>query len=194
MSDASPDPDWLERPLAYAHRLEMRSLDEITLVVVHCTELPDLATARIYGERIRYSGSRTGNSGHVYIDRDGAVEFWVPLERIAHHTRGYNSHSVGIELVNRGRYPDWYDSRKQAMNEAYTSGQIRSLRQLLGWLCQSLPGLTHIAGHEDLDRAWIPASDDATRRVRRKLDPGPRFPWDALRDCGGLVRTGTDGE
>ena len=37
--------------------------------------------------------------------------------------------------------------------------------------------LRHIAGHEDLDREQVPASDDPTLRVARKRDPGPLFPW-----------------
>ena len=48
--------------------------------------MPELATARRFGERIHYDESRTGNSGHYYIDRDGAVHQYVGVERIAHHT------------------------------------------------------------------------------------------------------------
>ena len=84
---------WLE----YAHRLDAREPGEIDLVVLHCTELPDLGTAREYGERIHYPSSRTGNAGHYYIDRDGRTEQWVPLDRVAHHVRGHNRNSVGIE-------------------------------------------------------------------------------------------------
>ena len=71
-------------------------------MVIHATELPDMETAREYGERIHHDESRTGNSGHFYIDRDGRIEQWVPLDRVAHHVRGHNRDSVGIELVNGG--------------------------------------------------------------------------------------------
>ena len=67
----------LYAPLAYADRLQLRALGDIDLVVIHCTELPDLAMAREYGERIVHASSQTGNSGHYYIDRDGAVQQWV---------------------------------------------------------------------------------------------------------------------
>jgi len=40
-----------------------------------------------------------------------------------------------------------------------------------------LEALRHIAGHEDLDRGQVPASNDASIPVPRKRDPGPRFPW-----------------
>ena len=59
------------RPLAYEHNLQARESDGIDLVVVHCTELPDLEAARDFGMQIRYPESKTGNSGHFYIDRDG---------------------------------------------------------------------------------------------------------------------------
>jgi N-acetylmuramoyl-L-alanine amidase len=106
-----------EKPLFYASNLEQRPLESIDLIVIHCTELPDLATAREYGERVHYSETGTGNSGHYYIERNGRVEQWVPRHRIAHHVRGFNERSLGIELDNIGRYPEWFDSRKQVMAE-----------------------------------------------------------------------------
>ena len=169
----------IEQPLPYAGRLELRATDAIDLAVIHCTELPDLATAREYGERVLYP-SGTGNSGHYYIDRDGTVLRYVPDERIAHHVRGHNPRAIGIELVNRGRWPDWLDSRRQAMDEAYPDVQVEALAALLRQLAAALPSLCFVAGHEDLDRETVAASDDPSKQVQRKLDPGPRFPWQRL--------------
>jgi len=163
--------------LPYALALAVRSREEIDLVVIHCTELPDLAMARVYGERILYPTSSTGNSGHYYIGRSGRVEEWVPIERTAHHVRGFNGRSVGIELVNLGRYPRWFDSQSQAMTQPYTPAQIDSLTQLLRRLQKLLPALRWITGHETLDTATVAASDDAAKTVSRKRDPGPLFPW-----------------
>ena len=163
-------------PLPYEGLLDARPLQQIDLVVVHCTELPDLSTAREYGERAHY-GSGTGNSGHWYIDRDGRVERWVDPARVAHHVRDYNARSVGIELVNRGRWPDWLDSRRQAMEEPYPEAQVAALVALLATLATELPALRWIAGHEDLDTGLVAATDDPALQVRRKRDPGPLFPW-----------------
>lgn len=176
------------KPLSYADRLQARSLDDIVMVVVHATELPDLATAREYGERIHYPQSGTGNSGHFYIDRDGTVEQWVPLVRIAHHVAGHNANSVGIELVNLGRYPNWLDSRHQHWQEESTGNQVEALIGLLRSLRSELPKLRCIAGHDELDRREVEASDDPGLRVRRKLDPGPDFPWSRVVDGSGLAR------
>ncbi len=164
-------------PLPYQARLSQRDPASIDLVVIHCTELPDLAMAREYGERVLYPESGTGNSGHFYIDRDGTIHQYVDLDRVAHHVRGVNDRSVGIELVNSGRYPDWLDSGHQAMDEAYPPAQVDALIALLDWLARSLPSLQWIAGHEDLDTELAVASDDPGLRVPRKRDPGPRFPW-----------------
>jgi len=164
-------------PLPYCDRLDTRPLDAIDLVVIHCTELPDLATARAYGERIHHAASRTGNAGHFYVERDGRVHQWVPLERVAHHVRGYNPRSIGIELCNPGRYPDWFDSRRQRMTAPYTEEQVAALLALLDELCAELPSLTRISGHETLDTGRVPASDRPDRQVFRKRDPGPLFPW-----------------
>ena len=136
--------------------------------------------ARDYGERVLYAATGTGNSGHYYIDRDGGVEEWVPPDRIAHHVRGLNDRSIGVELVNRGRYPDWYDSGRQRMTEPYAARQIQSLTGLIHDLQRTLPSLRWIAGHEALDTAMVAASDSPDLQVRRKRDPGPLFPWDTV--------------
>jgi N-acetylmuramoyl-L-alanine amidase len=184
-----------QRLLGYADRLGARDARRIDLAVIHCTELPDLQTARAYGERIHYAATGTGNAGHFYVDRDGTTEQWVPVSRVAHHVRGWNDRSVGIELVNRGRYPDWLHSQRQDMTEPYAEAQLEALLALLRTLRERLPGLRHIAGHEDLDRETVPASDDPGRRVRRKLDPGPLFPWQRVLAASGLqrLRPGEDG-
>jgi len=178
----------VERPLPYVDRLAARELAAIDLVVVHCTELPDLASAREYGERVQYADRGTGASGHWYVDRDGALQRWVPEQRVANHTRGYNERSVGIELVNRGRHPDWFRSDRQTMTEPYPEPQLAALLALLAHLRAAVPGLAYIAGHQDLDTALVPASDDATRTVPRKLDPGPLFPWPRALAGSGLHR------
>ena len=176
-----------DQPLPYVARLPERPAGAVTLVVIHCTELPDLATAREYGERVLYE-SGTGASGHYYIDRDGSIYRYVPGTRVANHVRGHNPPSIGIELVNRGRYPNWYDSHQQTMTEPYAAAQIAALRALLAQLRKEFPNLHEIAGHEDLDTARVPASDDPGLEVPRKLDPGPLFPWADVLTGSGLQR------
>jgi N-acetylmuramoyl-L-alanine amidase len=181
-----------DEPLPYVERLLERRLEDIDLIVIHCTEVPDLAMARAYGERVLYVESGTGASGHYYIERDGRILRYVPPQRVANHTRGFNPRSIGIELVNRGRYPDWYRHDNQTMTEEYPAAQIAALLQLLASLRGELPNLRLIAGHEDLDLAQVPASDDPNVLVPRKLDPGPLFPWAVVLESGGLQRFRAD--
>jgi len=181
-----------QRPLSYVDRLESRDPDDVRRIVIHATELPDLATAREYGERIHYPESRTGNSGHFYIDLDGGIEQWVPLDRVAHHVRGHNADSIGIELVNRGRWPDWYSYSSQTWDQDYPDIQINALIRLLRALTADLPEPPTIIGHGQLDRTEVQASDDPIRSVRRKLDPGPTFPWSRVLRESALVRESVD--
>ena len=180
--------DFIDAPLPYVELLGSRATADIDLVVIHCTELPDLASAREYGEQIHYAQSGTGNSGHFYIDRDGTISRWVPENRIAHHVRGLNAHSIGIELVNTGRFPAWLDSTHQSMDEAYPPAQIEALIALLEDLQARIPSINQIAGHEDLDTEEVEASDDPTLSVRRKRDPGPMFPWTRVLAGSPLIR------
>lgn len=174
--------------LSYVHRLQTRRLEDIRLVVIHCTELPDLAMARSFGEKILHQQSRTGNSGHFYIDRDGHCEQWVPLERVAHHVRGFNPGSIGIELVNNGRYPDWFNSDSQQVTDPYPDLQLQMLVRLLHQLEQQLPGLEHITGHSEIDTEMLPSKDRPEIKIRRKIDPGPLFPWQDVMDAISLKR------
>ena len=182
-----PTPLIHDQPLPYVDLLPARAADAVDLVVMHCTELPDLATAREYGERVLHA-SGTGNSGHYYVDRDGAIHRYVPGTRVANHVRGHNANSIGIELVNLGRYPHWWDSRQQQMTEPYAAPQIAALRALLAHLRSAFSRLQYIAGHEDLDTALVAASDDPALTVRRKLDPGCLFPWAEVLADSGLAR------
>lgn len=180
LPDLPPMPPVEIEPLPYEQKLDARPLSQIDLVVVHCTETPTLASAREFGERVLYEGSGTGNSGHYYIDRDGRVLLYVRPDRVAHHVRGHNPRSIGIELVNTGRYPHWRDSKYQAMDEPYPEAQIAALIALLAQLQAQFPSVKFIAGHEDLDREMEQALDDPTVQVPRKRDPGPLFPWERI--------------
>lgn len=174
-------------PLPYQALLEARDPASIDLVVIHCTELPDLAMARRFGEEVRYP-SGTGNSGHYYIDRDGSLHQYVDPAFIAHHVRGYNARAIGVELVNTGRYPHWLARDAQRMDEPYPDVQIQALVELLRWLAQRYPALRYIEGHEDLDTATEAASDDPAVQVQRKRDPGPLFPWPRVLEALSLRR------
>jgi len=176
------------RPVPYIAHLPLRDPAGIDLVVMHCTETPDLASAREFGERVLYPETGTGACGHYYIDRDGALVCYVEPERTANHVRGWNPRSIGVELVNRGRWPHWYDSRHQTMDEPYTEAQVVALVELLAQLRGRFPALRFIAGHEDLDTARVEASDDPSLSVWRKRDPGPLFPWERVLAACGLAR------
>lgn len=192
--DGIEEPPIIDQPLPYTDRLEQRNPGTIDLIVLHCTELPDLAEARTMGERVLYEGSGTGASGHYYIDRDGTCYRYVGDDRVAHHVVGYNQLSLGIELVNRGRYPRWFHAGSQAMTEPYEDRQIDSLTGLIRQLCKAHPSIAKIAAHADLDRRTVAAEDDPSIQIRRRLDPGPQFPWKAVLKAVGLERIGAEVE
>ena len=177
-----------QNPLSYQERLASRGTDHINLLVIHCTELPDLQTARVYGERIQHKDTATGNSGHYYIDKDGSVHEFVGPRYVAHHVKGYNAYSLGIELVNQGRYPNWFHAAHQVLNDPYPSEQIDALIRLINKLSEDYPSIHQIAGHEDLDLEWVESENDPKTKIKRKVDPGPLFPWERVMGEVGLER------
>jgi len=183
----------LDTLLAYNKKLESRNTSDIELVVIHCTELPNIKTARVYGEKIQYD-SGTGNSGHYYIAKDGSSYQWIENHRIAHHVKGHNKNSIGIELDNLGRYPHWHQTNAQVMYDKYPTEQISALISLLLKLHEHIPTLKYITGHEDLDTRLIRSDNDPEIYIRRKMDPGQMFPWEQVMKQVNLINIGTLGK
>ncbi len=94
---------------------------------------------------------------------------------------GLNDQSIGIELVNRtwchasekGVEPDTGARDRLCFYPDFADGQIALLTELLDKILERHPDVkpTHIIGHSDI------APD-------RKIDPGPRFPWQRLASLG----------
>ncbi|MBL4602664.1 MAG: N-acetylmuramoyl-L-alanine amidase [Emcibacteraceae bacterium] len=165
--------------LPYWNKLGERYTADLNMIVIHATELTDMDEAREYGERVLYE-SGTGASGHYYIDRNGSIEQYVPDNRIANHTSGWNKNTLSIELINLGRYPNWYHSDHQIMQEPYPQEQIDALIILLNQMIANHPTIKYTQGHEDLDTRKIASDNDPNIMVDRKMDPGNHFPWDQI--------------
>lgn len=106
-------------------------------------------------------------SAHYLIDEAGAVEALVPEERRAWHAGAgrwgdvadVNSHSIGIELQNRGTHP--FAHRQMAALEALLADILAR---------RAIPP-ERVIGHSDM-------------APLRKADPGPRFDWRRLARAG----------
>lgn len=93
--------------LPWSGSLPQRELAEITAVVLHATETPDLAAARqIAMQSVGQNG--VGLCGHLYIDRDGTCVRFVALNRIANHVCGHNRRTIGArEAAALYGWEDW---------------------------------------------------------------------------------------
>ena len=180
-------PDIIDNKLPYWLKLGARTTDELDMIVIHATELPDMAEARFYGERVLY-GDQTGASGHYYIDRDGTIIQYVPDNRIANHTSGWNSRTLGIELINLGRFPNWYHTDYQKMQEPYPPDQINALIVLVNELKSRYPSIKFVNGHEELDTRLVPSDNNPEILVSRKMDPGAYFPWKKFIEAVKLIK------
>ena len=129
-----------------------------SLIVLHYTAMPTVAEARA-----RLCDPLAEVSAHWLISEAGEVEPLVAEDRRAWHAGAgawagitdVNSHSIGIELANRGDHP-------------FAAAQMAALETLLAGIMArwSIPPHRVIA-HSDMAPA-------------RKADPGPRFDWHRL--------------
>ncbi|KAF1712709.1 N-acetylmuramoyl-L-alanine amidase [Pseudoxanthomonas kalamensis DSM 18571] len=134
------------------------------LIVLHYTE-QDSVEQSLHTLRNRNSGGRV--SSHYLVGKDGSLYQLVSDEKRAWHAGAgrwgtitdVNSASIGIEIDNDGKSP-------------YPQAQIETLLKLLDDLCTrwQIPR-SQVIGHSDL-------------APRRKVDPGPLFPWKQLADAG----------
>lgn len=137
-------------------------------------------------------------SAHIVVDTDGSLTQLVPFNVVAWHAgksrhldrSGLNSVSIGIEIVNAGRlsrsgstFFSWFN--KEYPVEAVMKAVHRNEQEPTYWhryteaqvaataaLCEALVkkyGIRYILGHEEISPG-------------RKIDPGPAFPLDKLRN------------
>ena len=129
-----------------------------SLIVIHYTGMADGPSARV-----RLCDAAAEVSAHWLVDADGTTEQLVCETRRAWHAGAgrwhgldaVNSRSIGIELANPGDRP-------------YPAPQMDALRRLLRDIMDRWSiGPAAVIGHSDLAPG-------------RKIDPGPRFDWEAL--------------
>ena len=146
------------------------------LIVLHCVSLPagefgsglpsQLFTGTLdigaHESFASLAGIRV--APHLFIDRDGVVEQFVPFDRPAWHAgesqwmnrQGCNRFSLGIELEGTWESP-------------FAEAQYDALLEVCTALCQRYPSLAPnaIVGHQEIAPG-------------RKQDPGPHFDWQRL--------------
>jgi N-acetylmuramoyl-L-alanine amidase len=161
---------------------------------------------------IHYTGGSSGDSSsaylckngvkasaHLVVDRSGEVYQLVSFDTVSWHAgessfngrSGYNKFSIGIEIDNAGvlkkagdKYVSWFGKKYDEdevieavhRNESvskywhmFTEAQIDAVSQICEALIERYPAIKEILGHEEISPG-------------RKVDPGPAFPLDQLRE------------
>ena len=138
-------------------------------------------------------------SSHLVVARDGRVFQMLPFNLIGWHAgesswggrRSFNKFSIGIEIDNAGLlqeqegggYLSWFGQEypeEQMVRgvhrhdteptcwHRYTDVQLRVVEELCGLFVTEY-GIRYILGHEEI-------------APNRKIDPGPAFPLDEMRE------------
>lgn len=150
----------------------------IDMVVIHTTGGPTCdpksgrpvwVRAGTLAANMRFIEAHPKLGIHYMIDRDGTLRRSVPEDQVAHHVFGHSARSIAIELINDG---DGVDPFPEAQIQAVTA-LIQDIAQRRGLTRQA------VQRHSDLDRTLMPCD----RTQRRKVDPGPAFPLQAVLDA-----------
>lgn len=150
----------------------------IDMVVIHTTGGPTCdpksgrpvwVRAGTLAANMRFIEAHPKLGIHYMIDRDGTLRRSVPEDQVAQHVFGHSARSIAIELINDG---DGVDPFPEAQIQAVTA-LIQDIAQRRGLTRQA------VQRHSDLDRTLMPCD----RTQRRKVDPGPAFPLQAVLDA-----------
>jgi hypothetical protein len=175
-------------PLPYEDRLPQRPDAQVDLVVIHCTELPDLAMAREYGERVLYE-SGAGNSGHYYIDRDGDTQP-VRAPRAA-------SRTIAAATTNARSASSWSTPAAIPTGSIHVAGNARTLSARAGSTPSSAcstrcaaasPRCAGSPGTKIWTRPWSPPATTTPCRCRASATPVRCSPWEPGLLASGLER------
>lgn len=162
---------------ADARRSGAARSESINLAVIHSTGGPtcDAATGKpiwvgggTLHENLRHIEAHPVLGIHYMIDRDGTLRSSIPENQVAHHVYRLSARSIAIELVNDGDGIDPFPAQ-----------QLTALVALLTDIEQRHGiGRAGVRRHSDLDLGRL-ACD---RAQRRKVDPGPAFPYESVLD------------
>lgn len=139
-----------------------RDKAKVTYLLLHYT---GMETAEAAQERLKDPVYQV--SAHYLIHEDGTIIQMVAEENRAHHAglgawkdiTDLNSHSIGIELVNKGHEFGYH---------SFSERQMHALEQLCLDILKRHPiPAAHILGHSDI-------------APLRKEDPGEKFDWSRL--------------
>ena len=148
---------------AHSANYTRRSTRSIRRIVLHTTEGSEQSAINTF----QNPSSRV--SAHYLVSRRGRLTRMVQDKDVAYHVRNHNQDTIGIENEGRASNPN-----------QWTTAQLDTLVELVRALCDryGIPkDRQHILAHADLD-------------PRRRVDPGPYFPWtDFMR----RVRGGSSG-
>lgn len=148
--------------------------EPVKQIVIHATGGPDCDQKRRFQSGnldsvvAHFLRNKKRISIHYIIDRNGDLVRMVPESQVAHHVRGHNMNSIGIELVNHGDDQD-----------PFPEPQIVILTALLrDILFRYQLTAADLKSHTELDRSYLVCGKV---KIKRKLDPGAAFPWQHLR-------------
>jgi N-acetylmuramoyl-L-alanine amidase len=160
---------------AQARRNGPARTEPIDMVVIHSTGGPtcDSKTGKpiwvkagVMDENMREIEAHPSLGIHYMIGRDGALRKSISEDQVAHHVFRYSGRSISIELINDGDGVD-----------VFSSAQLDALVALLNDIKERRSIVRKgIKRHSDLDNALMPCD----RSKRRKVDPGPAFPFELI--------------
>ena len=139
-----------------------RTINSIKIIIIHYTGMQSERESLI-----RLCDPKSKVSSHFVINQKGKIYRLIQDRHIAWHAgkscwekyKNLNSHSIGIELVNRGHRFGYTNFKKK---------QLSSLAKICKNLIRKYKiNKKNIVGHSDI-------------APLRKIDPGEKFPWAKL--------------